>query len=102
MTAEEQLRRAEKARQILNDPLVKEVLDMMEREIAEMWVSTPARDNEGREWLWRQAAATRKFRDILRGTMESGKLAVEEISRKQSLLERAKDLAKGRVIPWQA
>lgn len=102
MNPEEVIRRSEKARQIIYDPLVRETLDLMEREIAEMWVMTPARDNDGREWLWRQASATRKFRDILRGTMESGKLAADEIARKRSLAERARDLATGRKMPWQA
>lgn len=90
MTPDEALRRSNQARQVFEQPIVKETLDMMEREIMEAWMSCPVRDTEARETLWRMAVTTRKFRDILRGTMEAGKLAVDQIQRKQTALERAK------------
>jgi hypothetical protein len=89
MSPEEELRRAEQARQALELPIVKETLDYMEREITESWVICPARDVEGREWLWRQMTATRKFRELLRGTMESGKIAEARLREKESLARRA-------------
>lgn len=89
MTPEEALRRANQARQVFEQPIVKETLDFMEREVMDMWTSTPIRDVEAREALWRMAVTTRKFRELLRGTMESGKIAAEEISRKRTALERA-------------
>lgn len=98
---EEVLRRSVKAQQFLQDPLMRDTLDLMEREIMEAWIICPARDSEGREWLWRQIVATRKFRDLLRGTMEAGKLATEEIARKKNVFERAQEFTKGR-FGWQA
>lgn len=92
MTPEEALRRANQARQVFEQPIVAETLDFMEREIMEQWTSMPVRDVEGREALWRLAVTTRKFRELLRGTMESGKLAADQIQRKQSALERAKQV----------
>ena len=89
MTAEEALRRANQARQVFDQPIVKETLDFMEREVTDMWAATPIRDVEAREALWRMAVTTRKFRELLRGTMESGKLAADEIARKRTLMERA-------------
>jgi hypothetical protein len=89
MTPEQELQRAEQARQIFETPLVKETLDLMEKEIVEAWIACPARDVEGRDWLWRQIVATRKFMDILRGTMESGKVALHRIKEKESLAQRA-------------
>lgn len=89
MTPEEELRRAEQARQALELPIVRETLDYMERETHEAWLACPARDTDGREWLWRQAVMTRKFRDLLRGTMEAGKLAKIRLQEKQTLAERA-------------
>ena len=88
MTPEEELRKAEFARQVLETPIVKETLDFMEREIMEFWLVCPVRDTEGREALWRMAVTTRKFRDLLRGTMESGKIAAAQITHKKSLAER--------------
>lgn len=89
MTPEEALRRAEKARQLFEDPFLQETLDTMEREVMELWMACPVRDVEGRETLWRMAVTTRKFRDMLRGTAESGKLAAAQIRERQSLAERA-------------
>lgn len=89
MTPEEALRRAEKARQIIEDPFVQEVLGTMEREVMEAWMACPVRDVEGRETLWRIAVTTRKFRDMLRGTAESGKLAAQQIRERQTFAERA-------------
>lgn len=96
MTPEEELRKAELARQALETPIVKETLEFMEREIMEMWVACPVRDADGREALWRMAVTTRKFRDLLRGTMESGKIAAAQIAQKKSLAERALKAVTGR------
>ncbi len=90
MTPEEALRRANRAGQLFNDQLLQETLDIMEKEVMEAWMACPARDLEGREQLWQLAKTTRKFRDLLRGTMESGKLAADQIRQKQeSLAQRA-------------
>ena len=94
VTPEEALKRANAAARIFNDPLVKETLDIMEREVTEAWMACPVRDVEGREMLWRIATATRKFRDLLRGTMEAGKLARDQIARKESALQRVANLVR--------
>ena len=90
MTPEESLRRANASKRIFDDPLVQETLAVMEKEVMEAWMAVPARDVEGREFLWRLAVTTRKFRDLLHGTMESGKLAADQIRRKnESIAARA-------------
>ena len=90
MSPEEALHRANAAGRIFNDPLTQETLDLMEKEVMEAWLACPVRDAEGRETLWRLAVTTRKFRDLLRGTMEAGKLAQDSIKRKESALQRVK------------
>lgn len=90
MSPEEAVRKANAAARIFNEPVMQETLDLMESEIMEAWIVCPIRDVEGREALHRMAATTRKFRDLLRGTMESGKLAADQIRRKEeSLAKRA-------------
>lgn len=88
MTPEEVIRRAERARQLFNDPLVQETLDLIEKEVSEAWMGCPVRDVEARETLWRMAVTARKFRDVLRGTMESGKIAMKQLEDKKTLLQR--------------
>ena len=91
MTPEEALRKANQSRQVFEQPIVTETLDFMEKEVMEQWMACPVRDIEAREALWRMAVTTRKFRELLRGTMESGKLAADQITRKKSFLENAKN-----------
>lgn len=91
MTPDEEVRRANNAERLFNDPMIQETLNLMEREINDAWLACPARDVDGREWLWRQAVSTRKFREILRGTMESGKIAKEQLRQKALEKEPLKD-----------
>lgn len=89
MSPEAEIQRAEQARQIFETPLVKETLELMEREIVEAWIACPARDAEARDWLWRQIVTARKFKDTLRGIMESGKIAQARLKEKQTFAEKA-------------
>ena len=86
MTPEEMLKRANEAKRLFNDPMLQDVLNVMEKDIHEAWVACPVRDNEAREALWRMGVTTRKFRDLLFGTMEAGKLAIEQIRQKEESL----------------
>ena len=100
MTPEEILRRSNQARQVFEQPIVTETLDFMEREIMDQWTATPVRDVEAREYLWRLAVTTRKFRDLLRGTMEAGKLAKHQIEQKKSALQNAAGAIKN-AVNWR-
>jgi hypothetical protein len=75
MTNQEAMIRAERAVQLMNDTLLKESLDLIEREIIEQWDACPVRDVEGRELLWRYYKTARKFRLILEGVAQNGKVA---------------------------
>ncbi len=94
MTPEEALNRANAATRLCSDPLLQETLDLMEREVMEAWMAAPVRDLEARESCWRLAVTTRKFRDLLKGTMEAGKLARDQIDRKRSALERVANMVR--------
>ena len=85
MNPDEIIKRAEHARQLLEDPLLKDALDLMEKEVVEQWGACPARDIEGREQLWKFYKTTLKFRGILQGAIENGKVAQ---FREQSLKEQ--------------
>ncbi len=67
--------RAEEASRLLENPLVKEAFEMIEREIIDNWETCPVRDVEGREYLWRFLKATRKFKNVFIGVLQSGQLA---------------------------
>lgn len=79
MTPEEELIRAERAQQIINDPLVREALDGIKATIVESWRSAPVKDSEFREKLWAIYVGATKFEEIFRSYMDSGKLAAAQL-----------------------
>lgn len=62
------------AERILNDPIVKKALAAIKQEIIDQWSATPARDAEGREWIWRHMKVAEKFEGILRSYISDGKI----------------------------
>ena len=75
---------------LAQNELLSEALDAIDKEVMEQWIECPARDKEGKEALWQLIKTSRKFRSILTGYMESGKLATEQLKHfeKQSKLSR--------------
>ena len=88
MTPEETIYRANKARQILEEPLLIDAFSIMEKDVIEMFVSCPERDREGLQLLQQHIRNVRKLRNILLGIIENGKLAEYQIKEKQSITER--------------
>lgn len=75
----EQQTRGTEARMLLDNPIMKEALDAIEREVFDQWMQCPARDKDGKEALWQLAKTAQKFRGILTGYIETGKLATEQM-----------------------
>ncbi len=95
MTPDSEVHRANRAEQILNDPLVKEALDAIRDRIIEEWRACPVKDVELREKLWMMFNMHHRFVDAMREHIDTGKLAkatiAEEAKRreyKQWLKER--------------
>ena len=82
--------RAAKAQELLENELLNEALEAIEREILDQWVECPARDKEGKEALWQLIKTSRKFREILLGYINTGKLATNNLKRfeEESRLKR--------------
>ena len=75
---------------LAENELLNEALDAIDKEVMEQWIECPARDKEGKEALWQLIKTSRKFRSILNGYIQSGKLATEQLKRyeKESTLSR--------------
>lgn len=82
--------RGHNALMLLKNELLHEALDAIDKEVMEQWIACPARDKEGKEALWQLIKTSRKFKDILTGYVESGKLATENMKQfeKKGLLSR--------------
>lgn len=91
MTQAEIATRGEGAKRILNDPLVVEALEIIERDVIEAYAACPTRDLEGMRILQTNLRLARQFKGILQGAMERGKLAVHDLRQKETLAEKVKN-----------
>jgi hypothetical protein len=71
--------RGQVSQSLLENELLVEALDAIDKEVMEQWIACPARDKEGKEALWQLIKTSRKFRDILNGYVQTGKLATEQL-----------------------
>ncbi len=88
--------RGQLSQSLLENELLSEALDAIDKEVMEQWIACPARDHEGKEALWQLIKTSRKFRSILEGYIETGKLASAELRRfdeKRGLIDRLRRAA---------
>lgn len=90
----EDLARAGRARLILEDPLVVAALDGIKSQLREAWESSPARDKEGREEVYRFMRVAGMFEAALRKHIETGEIAAHHLrteEEQKSLMDRLRE-----------
>jgi len=90
---EKEKRKGEHAGRLLQDELLKEILDDLEKQIIDKWEQTPARDKEAREELWLFYVAAKKLRNTLQSCFETGEMA--KLQLEQSMKEKVVNFFKG-------
>jgi len=83
MTPNEEMARAMRARELLDNELLSEALTVIERELIDAWEKCPTRDHDGKEHYWQLYKTAKKFRLVLNGYVETGKLASLALEREQ-------------------
>lgn len=94
MTPDEIKARAANAAQLLDNRLLKESLDGIEAEILATWEACPARDTDGREELWKTYKIAKKFRAILQGMVESGKVVIQREKAENPFMKQVRTLSR--------
>lgn len=84
---EREIARGHEARAVLTSPIFAESFKTIRQEIIDKWAACPARDTEGREWLWQHYQVALKFEEALTTVLNTGKMAIKE--RELSLIEKA-------------
>lgn len=74
MTEQEQLTRAARARELLENPLLAEALDKWETEITEAWKKSNANAQADRESMFLMLKASHNFKTYLQTVLDGGKL----------------------------
>lgn len=86
--------RGDRAAELLENDILKDALDAIERDCVETWENCPARDAEGKEMAWQLYKTSKKLRAVLLGYVETGKIAKEAMKayeRKQGRVRRLLD-----------
>jgi hypothetical protein len=84
-----------RAAELLNNELLQEALNAIKAEVVKQWTDCPARDQEGKEALWQLNKTAHKFENILKGYIDTGKLATEQLRRWEEEQSRLKRFANG-------
>ncbi len=72
MTDEEKLKRADQARQVLDNPAFKETAAALDRRLLLLWESTDILETDVREAVWMQRKSLRDFFTNLETTFKEG------------------------------
>lgn len=83
MTPEQIIQRGDRAKQLLDEPLLVEAFAVAEQEYLDQWQNSPARDVEGREKLYLMLKLLQRVKGHLTSAMESG------VIEKATLAQRA-------------
>ena len=77
--------RAQRAADVLNNPLVKEAFETLERELIEGLVQTSADEDRKREKIHMMLLMGRKWQHLFKSMVETGKLASMQLDDKRKL-----------------
>ena len=66
--------RSERAKALMDDPLVVEAFETMEREFKELFANSAEPDSEGRERIHRMLWSMRRFKLFFQSVMEDGQI----------------------------
>jgi len=89
-----EIARADRAKLILEDPMVVDALTSMREHIMQAWKDSPARDKEGREELFRYIKVIGQFESVFRAHIETGALAAHQLQteeERRTVLSRLRD-----------
>jgi hypothetical protein len=73
------INRGQRAKALLDDPLLQEAFKTLEDQCVSAWKTWPAADSDGRERLWLAVNVLGKVRDQLGRVMADGTLAQHEL-----------------------
>jgi hypothetical protein len=79
MTSDEQILRAEKAQRLLQDPLMAEALERLEKDVSDAWARSSIRDKEGQHELLLMMQTARKFKAIFTEYIQTGELLKHQL-----------------------
>lgn len=86
MSATEELKRAQLAKEVLENEVYKESMAQLQTEILAKWQNEI--DQAQREWLWSMIRASKRLEKVLEQTMVTGQLRAKQIEMEQGRLAK--------------
>jgi hypothetical protein len=80
MTLEQESRRGEQAKRLLEDPLLQEAFTAVDRALRDTWSATGDDATDERERLWLMLKLLERVRTYLSQVLETGKLADRQVA----------------------
>jgi hypothetical protein len=80
MTLEQESRRGEQAKRLLDDPLLQEAFATIDSSLRDAWSATTADATDERERLWLMLKLLERVRTHLSQVLETGKLADRQLA----------------------
>jgi predicted Ser/Thr protein kinase len=90
MNEQQEITRANRAREVLENPLMIEAMQVLRDEISGQWTNTAVRDTDGREQLWLMQRLLARLETHLRSVMTTGSMAKEQLRIKETMAEKAR------------
>ena len=78
---DQEMRDAERAKQLLKDPLFQQTFDELEKQYFETWKNTEPKDTEGREILWQLLWSTEQVRNHFSVIIDRGEFHKSTLSK---------------------
>ena len=88
----EQTQDGEIAQSFLDDPLFRKAMDAARHDIMDAWEATPARDVDAREFLWKLQQASLRFEGILKGYVDTGKVAKANLKENNTIARKVRSI----------
>jgi hypothetical protein len=73
--------RGRNAKDLLDNKVLREALELVKKEVFNCWLQTPTQAVEEREAAWRMYRSAEMFESVLLGYIQSGHIARREIER---------------------
>ena len=86
----QEISRGRQAAELLEHPLLAEAFSMLKAQYMSAWESSPARDTQGREEIWRLLRSLNAVEGHLKTVVETGKMARIQ-AEQQSAAQHLKD-----------
>lgn len=73
------LQRAERAKALLEDPMIKEALQSIEDELTKGWKASPAHDKDGRERIFNMICVLQSFTSFFKTAIQDGAIHAHNV-----------------------